>query len=77
MSTGKRLLAALYGAFVTPTAKQLEAYGRFVHNPRGGVCDCRYVNPLTESRYGLLHVFALFAAGVSCFVAGALFSGGE
>src|SRR5439155_11738312 len=28
VSRGKRLLAALYGAFVTPTAKQLEAYDR-------------------------------------------------
>jgi hypothetical protein len=77
VSTGKRLLAALYGASVTPTAKQLEEYGRFAQNLAAACVIAAMSIIFTESRYGLPHVFALFAAGVSCFVAGALFSRGE
>lgn len=77
MSTGKRLLAALYGAFVTPTVKQLEAYGRFAHNMAAACVIAAMSIIFTDTRYGLVHVFALFATGVSCFVAGALFSRGE
>ena len=77
MSRGKRLLAALYGAFVTPTTRQLEAYGRFAHNMAAACVIAAMSIIFTDTRYGLMHVFALFAAGVSCFVAGALFSRGE
>ena len=77
MSTGKRLLAALYGAFVTPTAKQLEAYGRFAHNLAAACVIAAMSIIFTESQFGLRHVFALFAAGVLCFLVGALFSRGD
>ena len=77
MSRGKRLLAALYGAFVTPTTRQLEAYGRFAHNMAAACVIAGMSIIFTDSRYGLMHVFALFATGVLCFLAGALCSRGE
>jgi O-antigen ligase len=77
VSTGKRFLAALYGAFVIPSTRQLEAYGRFVHNLAAACVIAAMSIIFTESRYGLVQVFALFAAGVSCFVLGALFSRGD
>ena len=77
MSRGKRLLAALYGAFVTPTAKQLEACGRFAHNMAAACVIAGMSIIFTDIRYGLMHVLALFATGVLCFLADALFSKGE
>jgi len=55
----------------------MEAYGRFLHNLAAACVIAAMSIIFTESRYGLPHVFALFAAGVSCFVLGALFSRGD
>ena len=72
-----RLWAALRSAFVSPSPKQWEAYGRFAHN-LSAVCFIGGVTIIfSDSRYGFVHIFALLTAGVIWFVAGALFNKGE
>ena len=71
------LLTALHRAFVTPTSRQREAYGRFLHNLAAAcvIADTSII--FTENRYGAHYIVALFAAGVVCFVVGALLSKGD
>jgi uncharacterized membrane protein YgdD (TMEM256/DUF423 family) len=77
VSMANRFWGALYAAFVTTSSKQLEAYGRFAHN-LAAACVIGAISIIfTENRYGLGHAIALLAAGVSCFVFGALYSRGE
>ena len=73
----ENFLTALHRAFVTPTSKQRGAYGRFLHNLAAAcvIADTSLMFP--DSRYGAHYVAALFAAGVVCFVAGALLSKGD
>ena len=72
-----RFLAALRSAFVTPSIRQQEAYGRFAHN-LAAACVIAVTSILsTENRYGLPHVAGLLLAGVVCFVVGKLFCRGD
>ena len=73
----RRFLEALRAAFVTPTLKQLEAYGRFAHNLAAACVVADMSILFTENDYGLRHIVALFVAGLSCFVFGALMSRGD
>jgi hypothetical protein len=66
-------IAALREAFVTPTSKQREAYGRFLHNLAAACLIASISIIFTENPYGARHVVALFASGVICFVVGAFF----
>jgi hypothetical protein len=73
----RRFLEALRAALVAPTFKQLEAYGRFAHNLAAACVVAGMSILFTENDYGLRHIVALFIAGLSCFVFGALMSRGE
>jgi len=72
-----RFTAALRDAFVTPSVRQREAYGRFLHNLSAAcvIADTSLV--FTDNRYGIPHLAALLAAGVVCFVGGALLCRGD
>ena len=73
----RRLLTALREAFLTPTGRQLEAYGRFLHNLATACLIAGTSILFTQNQYGGLHVAALFASGVVCFVLGAVFCRGD
>ena len=72
-----RFMEALRAAFVTPTFKQLEAYARFAHNLAAACVVAGMSILFTDNEYGVRHIVALFLAGLSCFVFGALMSRGE
>src|SRR5262249_46520469 len=58
-----RFFEALRAAFVTPTFKQLEAYGRFAHNLAAACVVAGMSILFTENEYGVRHIVALFLAG--------------
>ena len=71
------LTVAVHDAFAAPSGKQKEAYGRFLHNLAAACLIAATSILFTENRYGIAHVAALLAIGVSCFVAGSLFCRGD
>jgi hypothetical protein len=73
----RRYSLALREAFVAPTGKQKEAYGRFLHNVAAACLFAATSILFTENRYGIAHLAALLAIGVSCFVVGSVSSRGD
>jgi len=73
----KRFMAALNRAFLSPTTKQCEAYGRFFHNLSAATVIANTSLIFSDSRYGAQYVVALFIAGVVCFIVGAFLSKGD
>ena len=73
------LLAELRAAFVAPTVKQREAYGRFAHTLAAasviGAVTIVSTEGGTWSSMG--RVTVLIVAGVTCFLTGAMLSKGE
>ena len=73
------LLAELRAAFVAPTVKQREAYGRFAHTLATasviGAITIVSTEGVTRSSTG--RVTVLIVAGVTCFLTGAMLSKGE
>jgi hypothetical protein len=72
-----RFVVAVRVAFVAPSGRQKEAYGRFLHNLAAACLIAATSIVFTENRYGVAHMAALLAIGVSCFVAGSVFSRGD
>ena len=72
----RKFLKALNGAFVSPTTKQMEAYGRYAHN-LSAACIIADATIYFSSQYSVVQVFGLFAAGVIFFLGGAVLSRGE
>jgi hypothetical protein len=70
-------LAALRRAFVDPTTKQQEAYGRFAHNLAAACLIAAASIIFTENPYGAVHLVALIVIGVICFLLGALLCEGD
>ena len=66
-----RLVAVLRDAFVAPTSKQREAYGRFLHNLSTACFIAATSIIFTENAYGAAHVVALLLSGVISFLVGA------
>ena len=73
----KEFIGALHRAFVRPTSRQREAYGRLFHNlAAASLIGCTTIL-FTENRYGVLHGLALLTVGVICFAIGALLIDGD
>jgi len=70
-------LAALRRAFVTPSTKQQEAYGRLLHNLTAACLIADTSILFTDNPYGARHVIALLVIGVVCFLMGALLCEGD
>ena len=74
----KRFLAALRTAFLTPTPKQKEVYGRFWHTLAAAavIADTSMIFT-PNSPFGAQYSMPLFVAAVVLFIGGALLSKGE
>ncbi|HJU23339.1 MAG TPA: hypothetical protein VJ891_12595 [Casimicrobiaceae bacterium] len=74
----KRFLAALRTAFLTPTPKQKELYGRFWHTLAAAavIADTSMIFT-PNSPFGPQYSLPLFVAAVVLFIGGALLSKGE
>ena len=74
------LMVELRAAFVGPTVKQREAYGRFAHTLAAacliGAVTIIFAEDGTSSST-TARVTGLIIAGVTCFLTGALLSKGE
>jgi len=77
--TRVELLAELRAAFVAPTLKQREAYGRFAHTLAAASVIGAVTIMFTEDGAWstTARVTGLIVAGVTCFLTGALLSKGE
>ena len=71
-----KLLRALKNAFAVPTAKQMEAYGRYAHN-LSAACIIGAATILYSTAYGVVDVVRLVATGVVLFLGGAVLSKGD
>jgi hypothetical protein len=70
-------LPALRRAFLTPTTKQQEAYGRLLHNLAAACLIADTSILFTENPFGVRHIIALLVIGVLCFLMGALLCEGD
>ena len=73
------LMAELRAAFITPTVKQREAYGRFAHTLAAACAIGAVTIMFTEdgSWSTAARITGLIVAGVTCFLTGALLSKGD
>jgi len=71
----RKLLKALNSAFVSPTLKQMEAYGRYAHT-LSAACVIGCAPVIYSPAYAVFDVVKLFVAGVILFLGGALLSRG-
>jgi hypothetical protein len=71
------LVTALREAFLAPTSRQREAYGRFLHNLAAACLIADTSISFTENRFGAVHIGALLAVGVVCFAGGAFLCKGD
>jgi hypothetical protein len=71
----RRCLKAVEQAFGDPTLKQMEVYGRYLHN-LSAACIIGGITVFYSTSYTAFDVLKLFTAGVLLFLAGAVLSKG-